>query len=321
MQALESAALSHAAPSNEKPSSSAVVADQREEELQFLERLPLDFTLKSQASFESNVEMGWVRTIRATPPLLSPPSNGYQSVWGRALVYHETAYRASGVSPAVEELADWRESLRSLYYQWRHGECDYFYLVARDFTILWLRSSDCPCSRTPAEWGDCECIVLLSQSSSAWRAKLKASLVEFSLPNDTENAIEEADKCDQEATRYLRGANEGGTHTMLEVKGHSNVGGLYDLVLQESSRLGAPTLLARQPFLHSRSSSIRLGYIGKVKTAAGNRARTHHRLELKGWLLPCAVRELCQAVAVSKGDPSFAVDFTVKKDTTVFASR
>jgi len=144
-------------------------------------------------------------------------------------------------------------------------------------------------------------------------------MVSFSLPGDVANTVLEADRCEEEASSSMGGANEGGDHTVVRIEGHANIGGLYEILIQDSTRV--PILLSRSAFLNSRCSSARLGYVGSVNIAAGQSAHTHPRVEVKGWLLPCATRGLCHALATAGNVSSFEAKFKVDKATAVFARR
>ena len=170
---------------------------------------PLDWSLKTSATFESPFDLAWARTARAPffgELTASTSSCNYSTEWSRSLVSFQLA-------PANQVTAEWREAFRSLYYSLRHGQCPYFYLKARNFTVLWRRHDTDAHSSEPTEKWRCPCTAHISKSTRELRRTLKDNWVEYSLPADTSNVIGEMDEQvgAAEGISLTRDADEGAT--------------------------------------------------------------------------------------------------------------
>ena len=103
------------------------------------------------------------------------------------------------------------------------------------------------------------------------------------------------------------------------------------VVLMISTKLEGPLLLCPCPFSNGAMASAKLSFAGAVVSAAGGTKKRRQRIEVKGLLLPCAMRRMCSALeslvdaedAAPPGGGLRGFRCTVKteEDSKVFASR
>jgi len=309
-----------------------------------------DWTIRHKALFTSaDTDLTWARTLKGRSSLqglrslssgmpgLNPAAGGASvgsatrgaaraasGAWAQALVYY--SFRVPDASLGAGKRL-WREAFRSLFYSWRHGG-GYFYIEARDFTVLWKGPepgdpSSQPSSKSTGSDGAapggagpgvdgggdddeegwrCPGCAMVSRSSFALRTALAEARVAFDMPGDPAGTVLAADRCTAEASvpdwSVPRGGGDdgdgGALRTMVRVAGHTALQGLFEVLRQmlHEDRLGPPPLLlSRGPFLHATLAMNRVAFAGPVLTAQGTQ-RSHQQLEIRGVLLPCALRQV-----------------------------
>lgn len=236
-------------------------------------------------------------------------------------------------------VGEWREAFVALYYDFRHGECPYFYIKAGRLTILWRDEARERDHTVQVEsWQQVRPVALIANSSQKLRRDLKEAQVDFTLPLDESSAVQDTDQRNAELQRDMTALQKSnpsltrqysrefeGPESLIRVEGHTNVGGLYDMLLTMVDRAGilgwvqtlkdavvparagdrssmtsddTPQLLARRPFLYSSLQTQSISFAGRVVSTRERRQVVHQQLELSGWMLPCAVKEQCEALAL-----------------------
>lgn len=270
---------------------------------------------------------------------------------------------------------EWRDAFHSLYYAFRHGYSKYFYLLAQSFCILWLNEERAEEGGAAKEgrgglWESLEPRAVLSRTTRQLRAKLRGSSVDFAMPLDQDGAIAREDKNHMERTLELSeversrpGSTRASTgtgnpftehesETLVVVKGHVAVGGLFELILGLSERAAAqgwgtafsglvfetrdgggvdradmgsrqlfmskaPVLLSKGAFLNSSITKATVNFVGSVIDTTGGERRRKHQLEMSGYVLPCAFKDQCLAVsrAAMASDPTTPAELSAKWTT------
>jgi hypothetical protein len=242
------------------------------------ENLPVDWSLKSSLSFQTDFQAAWTRTV---PPHVLSVSNptDFKQMWSHALIQY-----CYGIPTTAVSLRNWRNAFRSLYYSCRLGENKHFYLKGAEFTVLFqCRESG---------------VAFISNATRSIRDKLKIGMVEF------QRKIDDGDDDDDDDDRMF-----------LEVKGNLNMNGLYEVLLDhfESQERDLPVLLSNTPFLNSTAVKARVDFplIANQNTKYSRIFRIDVTFD-HAWLLPISAKQLCDALALGGKTSGTRCAFKVK---------
>lgn len=186
-----------------------------------VEAVVLDFTVRSKIRITSSESLEWVTAPSAdaaSRALMHFLDQSQRSCRDDDVLFHSALY--SWVHPSSPMTSDmimkeasqesrriqWEIAFHSLYYLFREGACDHFYLCATRFAVLFVAPG----------------VAIVTRSNVEFRAALRNAAVDFTMPLHARDEDDDADvdfRCD------------GTPQSCLVIRGRSDIHGLFDILI------------------------------------------------------------------------------------------
>jgi hypothetical protein len=240
---------------------------------------------------------------------------------------HRTSSDRLAIAYLAQRWNEWETAFRSIYFKFRNGETQYFYLDCSSFTVLFVQD------RASSDSEHFTCYGIISRSSKGFRSLLIERGISFSQPNSRQSA--NVDHCEEYSLadfQRLEKSKPGSTRhssvdpekeedfsmaSLLLLSGRSSVHQLFDFFLNDFSRSAdgirreeVPRILSSTPFLHCAMEKLEVVASGKqLKGPSGvnsidraNSPLVQYYIDLVGPLLPTSNVRLLKLLKEAQKD-------------------
>jgi len=213
------------------------------------------------------------------------------------------------------------QGIESLYQLLIHGHCNYFYLIYRAFTILFLTED------TKGK----EIFAIVSRSTKGLRIILKEQGILFDTPLFVEKEgsvivhrqelLELSKTVGLDKTQLVNDKKDridNSSSSLLVIKGRSHTDSLFKFLATIDPRLGedVPIILSPIPFLNGTLKKLAFKSQEVTRTTVNNGFEKVFRIDIKGLMLPHQLHEILSLLHLTLTNFDLALE--VDKDSLNF---
>jgi len=239
--------------------------------------------------------------------------------------FHEIQSQNKSVIYNIKEQLqiEWMQGFESLYQLFINGSCNYFYLIFRAFTILFLSEDAIGKGK--------EIFAFLSRSTKGLRAIFKEKGISFDTPLFVEKEgsvivhrqelLELSKTVGLDKTQLVNEKKDridNSASSLLVIKGRSQTDSLFKFLASIDPRLGedVPTILSPIPFLNGTLKKLALKSQEVTRTTVNNGFERVYRIDIKGLMLPHQLHEILSLLQLKQ--TNFDIALEVDQDSLNF---